>query len=104
MTTPEERINEEKLKQERLKKRAEYKGRVKAALSSVLKTQDGQVVFRYLAEICDQFSYKHVVPVAGGIDVPASMHNLARNSVYIDMRRMMTEEDKRIIESKGETE
>ena len=99
----------EKLKQDaklaELKKRNqdEY-NKVKGALQIICGDPNVQIVFRHLAvKLCGFFKSSVVVnPTTNDIALNSTAYNEGRRSVYLDLRRMMNDVARRVIESKGE--
>lgn len=103
MTKAEEILDRKKKADERkAKNKAEYET-AKKAVRIACKDANGQVIIRHLAKICGFFKPNRVMNLqTGDINPWASMHNEARREVYLDIRRMMTDEDRRQIESRGD--
>lgn len=103
--TVDEKI-QQKLKLEQLKKRhAEEYQRVRTALQAAVKDSNTQIVLRHLAKICGFFKSDIIVnPTTNEINPIATLHNEARRTVYLDIRRMMSDDIRRVIEAKGEEE
>jgi len=101
--TVDEKI-QQKLKLEQLKKRhaGEYQ-KVRTALQAAVKDTNTQIVLRHLAKICGFFKSDIVVnPTTNEVNPIASLHNEARRTVYLDIRRMLSDDIRRLIESKDE--
>jgi len=103
MTNGESIIDQKKKVEERiLKNRVEYE-KAKKAIRLACKDPNGQIIIRHLAKICGFFKPNRVMNLqTGDINPWASIHNEGRREVYVDIRRMMTDEDRRQIESRGE--
>lgn len=91
---------------EELKRRnqEEYK-KVRTALQIVSSDVNFQIVLRHIAKLAGFFKSSVVInPTSNEISTGSTVYNEGRRSLYLDLRRMMTDETRRLIESKGEEE
>ena len=89
----------DELKQKHLE---EYK-RTRDALRIAANDPNVQILLRHMAKICGFFQSSLVVdPVSREVSTQSVIYNEGRRAVYLDLRRMMTDETRRIIESKGD--
>lgn len=102
MSIAEQNAKMEALKQ---KHKDEYH-KFRTALEQVAKDANGIIVLRHLAKICGFFQSSIVIKGGSGsmdgVDLNSVLVNEGRRAVYLDIRRPMTEEARRLIESKGE--
>ncbi|MFA5186889.1 MAG: hypothetical protein WC551_10455 [Patescibacteria group bacterium] len=96
------RAHEQKIAE--IKKRnLEERAQVRAAVQMARTDRNVEIILRHLAKICGQFKNAIVMnPTTGEIITSSTIYNESRRSVYLDFRKLMSEEDKRLIESKGE--
>lgn len=101
-----EAIAEREKKIAEIKKRnQEERAQVRAAIQMARTNKSVEIILRHLAKICGQFKNGIVVnTTTGEIITSSTIYNESRRSVYLDFRKLMSEEDKRLIESKGEEE
>ena len=96
-------------KQEELKERnrEEYK-KFRIALEAVAKDVNGIMVLRHIAKLSGFFKSSVVLKggqgVMNGVDVEGTLVNEGRRGLYLDIRRPMTDEVRRLIESRGDTD
>ena len=91
-----------KIEELRKKNKAEYE-KVKNAVRLACKDQNVRVILRHIAKITGFFKTNIVVNTnTSEINPLSTLHNESRRTVYLDLRRMFSDEDRRIIESKGE--
>ena len=89
-------------KEDTLKKKhqEEYK-KVRTAVQAIASDPNAVIMLRHMAKICDFFKSSLVLnPTTKEVNQTATLWNEARRSVYLDFRRMMSEETKRQIEAK----
>lgn len=98
---------EQAKRKEEIKKRnlEEYR-RFRIALDNISKTADGEIVLRHIAKISGFFQSSVVEKggqgIKNGVDVEGTLVNEGRRGLYLDIRRPLTDEARRQIESKGE--
>lgn len=100
----EEKQKEEKARLERKQKhQLEYRN-FRQALNNLAKTKDGEIVLRHIAKISGFFQSLTVVKggngIMNGIDPEGMLVNSGRRDLYLDIRKPMSEETRRLIESK----
>jgi hypothetical protein len=87
----------------RKKHREEYHA-FRHALNNIAKTKDGEVVLRHMAKLSGFFVTLTVkkggVGIFNGIDCESMLVHSGRRDLYIDFRRAMTEETRRLIEAR----
>jgi hypothetical protein len=94
-------------KQEELKEknREEYK-KFRVALQAVANEPNGIMVLRHIAKLSGFFKTSVVIKggngIMNGVDVEGTLVNEGRRGLYLDIRRPMTDDVRRLIESKGE--
>lgn len=102
----EKKLEYQKKQEELKKKNQEEYRKFRTALQAVCKDANGQIVLRHLAKICGFWQSSVVKKGDGismlGVDLNGTLVNEGRRSVYLDLRRPMTDEGRRLIESKGE--
>jgi hypothetical protein len=97
------RILDQKAEELRKKHQEEYK-KAREALNEALKDRNAQIIVRHLAKICGFFQSSVVVdPSTREVNLNSVVYNEGRRSVYLDLRRMMSDDLRRAVESKGET-
>lgn len=102
MTLEEKIAQEKKLEELRRRNREEYQ-KVRTAFQAISADGNFQIVLRHLAKISGFFKSDIVInPTTNEINPLSTLHNQSRRTVYLDLRRMMTDETRRLIESKGE--
>jgi uncharacterized protein YjgD (DUF1641 family) len=97
-------VEDQKTKMEELKRKhqEEYQ-KTRQALRLVSSDVNFQIVMRHLAKICGFFQSTIALnATTNEINSSSTIFNEGRRTVYLDMRRMMTDEVRRIIESKNE--
>lgn len=96
-------IDEQKKKAEALrqKHKEEYQ-RTRTALRAVASDPNFQIVMRHMAKICGFFQSSVVLDPNHHVCTESTIFNEGRRAVYLDFRRMMTDDVRRLIESKGE--
>lgn len=98
---------EDQKKKEELKQRnlEEYR-KFRLALSTVCKDPNGQIVLRHICKISGFWQTTIVKKGDGvsmmGVDVNGMLINEGRRSLYLDIRRPMSDEGRRLIEAKTE--
>jgi Fe-S oxidoreductase len=93
---------DQKLEELKKKNQEEYR-KVRAALQLVCVDVNAQIVLRHIAKLSGFFKSSVVVNLATGeVSLGSTTYNEGRRSLYLDLRRMMTDEARRLIESKGE--
>lgn len=104
MGIAEDRLRDEKAKEDRRKKHQEEYRAFRQAINNIAKTKDGEIVLRHIAKLSGQFQSLTVVKggqgVMNGIDKDGMLINSGRRDLYLDIRRPMSEETRRLIESK----
>jgi len=86
----------------RKKNKAEYE-KVKNAVRLACKDQNVRVILRHMAKICGFFTSNIVVnPNTSEINALSTLHNESRRTVYLDLRRMMSDADRKAVESKDD--
>lgn len=90
-------------KADRLKQkhRDEYK-RTRDAVQLLANDANMQIVLRHLAKICGFYIPSRILSPSNEINPYATIYNDGRRSVYLDIRRMLTDEQRRLTESKQE--
>lgn len=89
--------------EEMRKKRAEEFNAVKLAVNEASRDVNVKVILRYLAKVSGFFfSPDAGSPAIRMTDVNQTFKNIGRESLYLDIRRMMTDEVKTIVERKGD--
>lgn len=100
----EDRLRDEKAKEERRKKHQEEYRNFRQALNNIAKTKDGEIVLRHIAKLSGFFQSLTVLKggsgVMNGIDTDGMLVNSGRRDLYLDIRRPMNEDTRRLIESK----
>lgn len=100
----EDRLKAEKAAEDRKKKHREEYQAFRQAINNIAKTKDGELVLRHIAKLSGFFQTLTVVKggqgVMNGIDKDGMLVNSGRRDLYLDVRRPMTEETRRLIESK----
>lgn len=100
----EDRLKDEKAKEERRKKHQEEYRAFRQALSNLAKTPDGELVLRHICKLSGFFKTSVVIKggngIMNGVDVEGTLVNEGRRALYLDIRRPMSEETRRLIESK----
>lgn len=108
MSYADERLKAEEertKKQEDLKKKhlEDYR-KFRTALEQVAKDANGIIVLRHIAKISGFFQTSVVTKggngIMNGVDVEGTLVNEGRRAVYLDIRRPMTDQTRRLIESK----
>lgn len=98
----EQAKRKEEIKQRNLE---EYR-RFRIALDNVSKTEDGRIILRHIAKISGFFQSSVVQKggqgIMNGVDVEGTLINEGRRGLYLDIRRPMTDDARRQIESKGD--
>lgn len=102
--TVEEKLEYDRKKEELRKRNKEEYQRVRAALQILCKDPNAQIVLRHIATKLSGFFKSSIVlnPQTNEISMNSMAYNEGRRSVYLDLRRMLTDDARRIIESKGE--
>lgn len=91
---------QKKMDEVRKRNQEDYQ-RAREAMRVASKDANVQILLRHVAKISGFFKVDVVVnPATFEINPHASLYNSGRRSLYIDLRRMMDEETKRLIESK----
>lgn len=72
---------------------------VKRAIGRLVKTKDGQVLFKYLSDLCG-FSVSSMVidPNSMEINTNSTIYNEARKTVYYNIRQLIKKDDLKVIE------
>ncbi len=100
----EKKLEYQKKQDELKKKNQEEYRKFRTALQAVCKDTNGQIVLRHLAKICGFWQSSVVRKGDGvsmlGVDLQGTLVNEGRRSVYLDLRRPMTDEGRRLIESR----
>jgi hypothetical protein len=87
----------------RKKKHREEYEKAKKAVQLAAKDPNVQVILRHIAKITGFFKSNIVVNTnTSEINPLSTLHNESRRTVYLDLRRMMTDDIRRQIESKEE--
>lgn len=83
MQTPEEKRQEKEKTDAIVKARREYMGH---QVNSVLSTEAGKEVFRYLKDICGFDKPSRVMTATGAIDPVGTTCNDERRNIYLQLR------------------
>ena len=76
---------------------------IKTALEAAVSDPNVAIVLRHIARISGFFQNARVInPQTGDVNANGTIYNVGRESVYLDLRRMMTDEVRTIVERKGE--
>jgi hypothetical protein len=98
-TKTQEIVKSEALKQKHID---DYK-KFRVALQAMAQDPNGVIVLRHLAKICGFFKSSVVIKgsagTMGGVDIEGTLVNEGRRGVYLDLRRPMSNEARRQIES-----
>lgn len=87
---------------QKLKSASDY-DKVRAAVRVLSNDTNFRLMMRYMAKICCQFEPEVVYSTQTGEILPQrTLENACRRKVYLDFRKMLTDEARRLIESKGE--
>lgn len=62
--------------------------KLEGAVDEILRTESGRRVFAHLFQICEYNGNNLAVSSQKGVDTQASLYNMARRSVYIQMRKL----------------
>jgi len=99
---------EDKLKQDQKilelkKKNQEEYRKVRAALQLACTDPNVQIVLRHIAKLSGFFKSSVVINVTtNDVALGSTTYNEGRRSLYLDLRRMMTDDARRLVESKGD--
>ena len=98
------KIEDQKKKDELKQKHLEEYRKFRIALSAMCKDANGQIVLRHLCTRLCAFWKSPIVLKGGdgvmdGVDSQGSLINMARQDVYRDLRKAMSPQDRRLIES-----
>lgn len=85
MQTPEEKRQEKEATEAAVKARREHMGH---QVNSVLMTDAGKEVFRYLKDICGFDKPSRVVTTIGAVDPIGTTCNDERRSIYLQLRAL----------------
>lgn len=103
MISVEDKLKHDKKMEELRKTNAEEYRRVRAALQLACTDPNVQMVLRHVAKLSGFFKSSVVVsPTTSDVAVNSTVYNEGRRSLYLDLRRMLDDESRRIIESKGD--
>jgi cobalamin biosynthesis protein CbiD len=97
------------LKQEELKQKHldDYR-KFRIAINAIAKDPNGEIVLRHIAKISGFFKSSIVLKGGGGVmngvDTEGMLVNEGRRALYLDLRRPMSDEVRRLIEGKGQGE
>jgi len=93
---------DQKLAELKKKNQEEYR-KVRAALQLACTDPNVQIVLRHVAKLSGFFKSSVVINVTtNDVALGSTTYNEGRRSLYLDLRRMMTDEARRLVESKGE--
>lgn len=113
MTAPiderlKKKLEDQKKKEELKQKNLEEYRKFRTALQMMCKDANGQIVLRHICKISGFWQSTIVKKGDGvsmmGVDVNGMLINEGRRSLYLDIRRPMSDEGRRLIESKTEGE
>lgn len=100
----EDRQKEEKLREDRKKRHQEEYKAFRQAVNNIAKTPDGEIVLRHIAKLSGFFQTLTVIKggngIMNGIDTEGMLVNSGRRDLWLDIRRPMSEQTRRLIESK----
>lgn len=86
-------------------KQLEERDNVKKAVRVLSSDLNFRLFLRYLAKSCGQFKSSIAFNTINGvIDKDMLLRNESRRTVYLEIRRMLTDEARQLIEAKGEDE
>lgn len=102
---------EHRTPEEQKKKQAEYLAKVaaerdelKRVVESVLSTDNGKRLFRYIAKVCGFHVADRVICADGRVDLVATALNSERRNVYLNLRALASADALRIVEHTEHTE
>lgn len=87
---------------EHRRKQKEEKDKVRKAIEIAGKDPNVQILLRYMAKISGQFQSLVVMKTDGDVATNAMLVNSGRRSLYLDIRRLMNDETRKMVEGKGE--
>jgi hypothetical protein len=94
--------HDQKMAELKQRNQEEYR-RVRAALQILCADTNAQIVLRHIAKLAGWFKSSVVLsPTTNDVAVNSTIYNEGRRSLYLDLRRMLTDDARRLIESKGE--
>lgn len=100
-------MDEKKMDELKERNREEYK-KFRIALQAVAHDPNGIMVLRHIAKLSGFFKSSVVLKGGGGImngvDVEGTLVNEGRRGLYLDIRRPMSDDVRRLIESKDQEE
>lgn len=101
-----DRTNGDRAYQEAVKqKQVDERDAVKKAVRVLANDVNFRIFLRYLAKSCGQFKSSIAFNTINGmIDKDMLLRNESRRTVYLEIRRMLTDEARQLIEAKGEEE
>ena len=93
---------DQKLEELKRKNQEEYR-KVRAALQLACNDPNVQIVLRHIAKLSGFFKSSVVINITtNDVALGSTTYNEGRRSLYLDLRRMMDDNARRLIESKGE--
>jgi len=99
----EDKLKHDQKMEELKKKNQEEYRKVRSALQLACTDTNVQVVLRHIAKLSGFFKSSVVINLATSeVALGSTTYNEGRRSLYLDLRRMMNDETRRLIESKGE--
>ena len=94
--------HDQKMEELRRRNHEEYK-KVRTALQRASTDANTQIVLRHIAKLSGFFKSSVVISAAtNDVALGSTAYNEGRRSLYLDLRRMLTDDARRLIESKGE--
>lgn len=100
-------MDQKKMDELKEKNREEYK-KFRLALQAVANDANGILVLRHICKISGFFKTSVVIKggngVMNGVDVESTLVNEGRRGLYLDIRRPMSDDVRRLIESKDQGE
>lgn len=98
----DEKIKQDQKIAELKKKNQEEYRRVRAALQLACADPNVQIVLRHVAKLAGWYKSSVVInPATNDVATGSTIFNEGRRSLYLDLRRMLSDDARRIIESKG---
>lgn len=82
------------------RKQKEEKDKVRKAIEIAGKDPNVQILLRYMAKISGQFQSLVVMKTDGDVATNAMLVNSGRRSLYLDIRRLMNDDTRKMIEGK----
>ncbi len=81
------------------KQKNQYEEKLREAINTIASTEDGKIFFSFLAKTCGFGQSQAVINIdTKEINTISSLWNVAREQVYLDIRKYLSKENKIRIE------